>query len=122
MDHIDLVAMRGTRFMRVQVKAGNLLRRPDRRASYSFYTRDRAGKTLSDDLIDIVALVALDQRKVVFDLPSNLKTHTVLRPEDFHQIDIERITWDNAVASIIGDEDGIFSGVTVATATGGRTS
>ena len=113
MEHIDLVAMHGTRFMRVQVKAANLRHRPDRRPQYNFLTKDQHNNPLSDSLIDIVALVALDQRKAVFELPCNLKRRTIRLPEHFHDIDIERVTWDNAVTQILGEAYGVCSRPTV---------
>ena len=111
MDHIDLIAMRNRRFMRVQVKAANPIISSKTCLRYNYNTQDLSGQTLSHELIDIVAMVALDIRRVIFDVPSNLKRHSILYPHSFDQIDIERITWDNAVASIIGDVNGVFSRV-----------
>ena len=109
MEYIDIVAMCGTRFMRVQVKASNLGYRAYSRPKYNFFTKDQQGNPLSHSLIDIVALVALDQRKVVFELPRNLKRRTTRLSEHFHDIDIERITWENAVTQILGEAYGVRS-------------
>lgn len=95
--------------MRVQVKASNLGHRHDRKPAYNFLTKDQHNNPLSDHLIDIVALVAIDQRKTVFELPCNLKRRTVRHPKHFHDIDIERITWENAVTQILGEAYGVRS-------------
>ena len=114
MDRIDLVAMRGNRFMRVQVKAANPKTFVGRQPRYNFMTNDGCGGTLSPDYIDIVALVAIDIRKVIFEVPADLKLNSSVSPCKYLQIDIERITWDNAVTRILGEAHDVCSGPEVA--------
>lgn len=114
MEDIDLVAMYGTKFMRVQVKASNLTGTADRYPTYYFSTRTKGRGEITQVYVDIVALVAIDLRKVIFMVPDELKKTTRIVPLRYDQIDIERITWDNAVAKILGEAHVICSGAEVA--------
>ena len=110
MEDIDLVAMFGTRFMRVQVKASTLPHNSDRAPHYYFTTRSQGKGELTPEFVDIFALVAVDRRRVIFASACSVSRTTRILPENYDQIDIERITWDNAVTQILGELHGIRSG------------
>jgi len=111
MEDIDLVAMRGTRFMRVQVKAASSVRHDRSCAPHYYFNTHSLGKgALTIEFIDIYALVAIDRRKVVFLPVCNSVRTTRIPPDKYDQIDIERITWENAVTQILGELHGVCSG------------
>ena len=103
MEHIDVVAMCDSKFMRVQVKAASYTARRD---SYAFNT-DRTH-------IDIVALVALDIRRVMFTIPQQVRMYTRLKAHIYDDIDLERSTWEKSVALVLGESNDVSFGPKIA--------
>ena len=101
MDHIDLVAMRGSKFMRVQVKSANSRPRGNK-VMFGYMTRTNHNEVLNSDYIDIVAFVALNLRRVLFFRPIELPKSFRLSYESFDNIDNERTSWETAVNNVLG--------------------
>lgn len=102
-DGFDLVAVKGAKFLRIQVKTRRKRCRTE--VSYAFKTATRHSKshclTLAD--ADIIAVVALDIRKVCFlSVRDIVNTSISLRPEAFLENDMESSSWDEAVCRALG--------------------
>lgn len=122
MEHIDIIATRGDKFLRIQVKAANRLPQSRKSDTYKFNTQTHQATTLLPDQVDIVAFVALDVRRTVFSRTEGLRRTTSVYPETYLHVDIEQLTWDNAVAQVLGESDDARAWPEVVRAAEGRTS
>lgn len=89
--------------MRVQVKS---TLRPRTSSKYRFITsrgrRVKTGYTVSD--ADIVALVAIDIRRVYFVPVKDLTTSSVQKPIGDYSPFVEAETWHRSINSVIGSQ------------------
>ena len=99
MEYIDILAIKDGMFMRVQVKASML---GGKTPVYRFMTSTNKRENLSSDHIDVLAIVALDLRKVIFTNVSDLKKGLRVSPHHFDGVDVEKTSWKNAVNSVLG--------------------
>lgn len=100
-DHIDIVALKDSEVLRVQVKSGTLRRGDSRRPHYLIQPFTKAANSLSPAHVDVLAVVALDLRKVIFFSPCNLAKSFRVSPNKFNIVDIERTSWESAVSDVM---------------------
>lgn len=95
----DLVAVYGNHIVRVQVKSSTSKRvRKDGSEVIVFSTRNRTTGPYEDDMYDILALVALDEERIVF--KTGVSTSTYTAPlTDFTQT-CEENTWLSCLDSL----------------------
>lgn len=103
MDNIDLVATRGHKFLRIQVKSSSVPVISFRCVNprYKFSTTVGSGGYIQGAHVDIVALVALDHRSVHFVPAANITKSLAIEPAVLRNIDNERASWDKSVATVL---------------------
>ena len=99
MEYIDILAIKDGVFMRVQVKASML---GGKNPVYRFMTSTSRQGFLSPDHIDVLAVVALDLRKVIFTNVVDMKKGLRVSPHHFDEVGVEKTSWQNAVNSVLG--------------------
>lgn len=99
MEHIDILAIKDGVFIRVQVKASML---GGSNPVYRFMTSTSSHGYLSPEHIDVLAVVALDIRKVLFTNIVDLKKTVRVYPQKFDEVGVEKTSWQNAVNSVLG--------------------
>jgi hypothetical protein len=101
MDGVDVIAWSGNDFMRVQVKSARLRKQRDRGALTYHHQlgSGRDKKTRPDQRVyDILARVAIDQRRVFFVAACGVNKLSERRsPEFYAQHDLEESSWLRAV-------------------------
>ena len=101
MDGVDVVAWSGNEFMRVQVKSARLRKQRDRGALTYHHQlgSGRDKKTRPDQRVyDILARVAIDQRRVFFAPACSINKLSERRsPEFYDRHDLEESSWLHAV-------------------------
>lgn len=89
--------------MRVQVKA---TRRPEPSGRYKFHVsrgrREKVAYTTADT--DIIALVAIDIRRVYFIPTKELTTQTLRKAPGEYSPFVEAETWHRSINSVIGSQ------------------
>lgn len=100
-DHIDIVALKDGQVLRVQVKASTLRTGKGRRPQYVIQPFNRNADSLSPALVDILAIVALDLRKVIFCDPTTVAKCYRISPNKFNIVDIEKSSWESAVSEVM---------------------
>lgn len=103
LDDIDLVALRGTTLVRVQVKS-TAARSP---IGYRFSLKIGRGKRISRDSVDIIACAMLDLRKVYFMTSSRLPLTYVVKDEKLMVENVEAVSWHAALreCGMLKDEE-----------------
>ena len=99
MEYIDILAIKDGVFMRVQVKASML---GGKTPVYRFMTSTCNQGFLNPDHIDVLAVVALDLRKVIFTNVFDMKKTLRVSPHHFDGVDVEKTSWKNTVNSVLG--------------------
>ena len=101
MDGVDVIAWQGNDFMRVQVKSARLRKQRDRGALTYHHQlgSGRDKKTRPDQRVyDILARVAIDQRRVYFAAASSINKLSERRsPEFYDKYGLEESSWQRAV-------------------------
>jgi len=101
MDGVDVIAWSGNDFMRVQVKSARLRKQRDRGAlTYHHQLGSGRTKKIRPDqrVYDILARVAIDQRRVFFVAACGVNKLSERRsPEFYAQHDLEESSWLRAV-------------------------
>ena len=101
MDGVDVIAWQGNDFMRVQVKSARLRKQRDRGAATYHHQlgSGRDKKTRPDCRVyDILARVAIDQRRVYFAAACCINKLSERRsPEFYARHNLEESTWQRAV-------------------------
>jgi len=101
MDGVDVIAWQGNDFMRVQVKSARLRKQRDRGAlTYHHQLGSGRTKKIRPDqrVYDILARVAIDQRRVFFSAACGINKLSERRsPEFYAQHDLEESSWLRAV-------------------------
>lgn len=100
-DHIDIVALRDGDVLRVQVKASTLRVGNHRSPHYMVQPFTKASNSLSPEHVDILAVVALDIRKVIFYDPLKVSRCFRVSPNKFNIVDIEKSSWESAVSEVM---------------------
>ena len=100
-DHIDIVALKDGQVLRVQVKASSLRTGGGRRPQYIIQPYNRSSDSLNPAQVDILAIVALDTRKVIFCDPSTVAKCYRISPNKFNIVDIEKSSWESAVTEVM---------------------
>ena len=104
-DGVDVIAWRGNDFMRIQVKSARLRKQSDRSAAVYHHQlgSGRDKKTRPDPSVyDILARVAIDQRRVFFCAASTIEKLSERRsPEFFDKIDLEYDSWHRAIRIVM---------------------
>ena len=110
MDGIDVVAWRDNDFMRVQVKSARLRKQRDRGAlTYHHQLGSGRDKKARPDqrVYDILARVAIDQRRVFFSAACGINKLSERRsPEFYARPDLEEDSWQRAVAIVMETRNG----------------
>lgn len=106
MDGVDVIAWSGDNdFMRVQVKSARLRKQRDRGALTYHHQlgSGRDKKTRPDHRVyDILARVAIDQRRVFFTAACRINKLSERRsPEFFDKPYLEETSWEKAVAIVM---------------------
>jgi hypothetical protein len=103
-DGYDLVAMHQNNVLRIQVKATSKF---DTRMKYYFNTGTGAKKKsrLNTQKIEILALVALNQRLVYFKPIVNDMPFSMRLPQTDFSMEQERMSWNSSINSIFGDSN-----------------
>jgi len=100
-DHIDIVALKDGEVLRIQVKASTLRTGGGRRPQYIIQPFNRHPDSLNPARVDILAIVALDVRKVIFCDPASVAKCYRISPNKFNIVDIERTSWESAVSEVM---------------------
>lgn len=85
--------------MRIQVKARA---KPDTYGGYRFWLRKGQSLSYTTSDTDIMALVALDQRRVYFRPIVDISSPTVSIHADAFRDGVETMTWANSISRVIG--------------------
>ena len=104
-ESIDLVAWFDSGdFMRVQVKSARIYKQKEHSAGYQFQLCSGSKKKtrIDPNKVDVLACVAIDQRKVWFSAACCVNQTTQRRsPAFFERPDIEADSWDKAVSIVM---------------------
>ena len=99
----DILAHVGDKLIRIQVKGSHYKYRNDIKNGSAFYRFSTAigknKKRLTKHDCDIIALVALDLRKIIFCLP-NLTANTKRAKSHYLAPNVEKVTWDSCIKQI----------------------
>lgn len=102
-DCTDILATVDDAFIRIQVKSSNYNTRTDAIKPTPFYNFSTGlgfkKEVITSKHCDIIALVALDIKRIMFKLPK-LKQTTRLRRPDFASPTLEKDTWDACIKKI----------------------
>lgn len=94
--------------LRIEVKSSHKTGADKERRVYNFCTSSGSKKRYHIDTnkVDIVALVAVPERSVIFKTAHSLRNRKTvkLRPSAFQQADVEANTWDEAVKFFLGNK------------------
>jgi hypothetical protein len=104
-DRVDLVAWKDGQFLRIQVKGSNLRYNKGHSAGYHFQLGcGSKKKTLpSKDDYDVIALVAIPARRVLFFPVETVQQYTKrATPRRFEYPDIEADSWNKTLEMING--------------------
>lgn len=111
MDGVDVIAWLGNDFMRVQVKSARLRKQRDRGALTYHHQlgSGRDKKTRPDsNVYDILARVAIDQRRVFFTAACRINKLSERRsPEFYDKPDLEEESWQRAVQIVMETRNGL---------------
>lgn len=101
-DGFDLVATHEDKFIRIQVKAAGA---PERRGNYRFGCVSGGDKKkLTTSSADIVALVAIDIRRVYFMPVKFISASTVRKHRDDFTPFVESESWFHSVNNVIASQ------------------
>ena len=105
-DMVDMIAWDDVGYLRIQVKSCRIRHESDKRApTYHFnYGAGLKKKKAARGSYDIIASVAIDQRRVLFTALDEVKAISKrINPRHFDNPDIEIDSWRNALAVVRGD-------------------
>ncbi len=103
-EKVDIIAWHGSRPIKIQVKStiGPVLREGHANERYVFATTTSRNKSIKPKDVDIIALVAVDVRVVLFKLTTDVGVKCLrVYPSEFQKPDIERISWDACIRELI---------------------
>lgn len=103
-ERVDVLAWHGSRPIKIQVKStsGPVLREGYKTEKYVFATTTGRNKSIKPKDVDIIALVAIDLRVVLFKVTADVGVKCLrLETSEFNRPDIERISWDACVRQLI---------------------
>lgn len=103
LDNIDLIAVKGSKLVRVQVKS------TERRSpvGYRFSLKTGRNIPISRDLVDVIACVMIDIRRVYFMTASRLPRTYVVKDNKLIADDVEATSWQAALreCGVVEDEE-----------------